>query len=161
VYYDKVIVAVLGTWEELGIELRGGVQKAENAVDVSLAFFFGNVAPRVIVNEYSPAVVPPLGNNRELADSRSVSLPIVDKTYHSLRTFSLSLLHVVDFSIAASRAGRPLFSKSLTASAATRPANAAEAMALMRRIVFLFPFVSCRIQVTKLFVRGKRKLGED
>jgi hypothetical protein len=37
--------------------------------------------------------------------------------YHSRRTRSLSLVHVVELAMAASMAGRPLFCKSLTVSA--------------------------------------------
>jgi len=41
-------------------------------------------------------------------------------TYHSRRTVSLSLVHVVDFAMAASMLGRPLVARSETASAEQR-----------------------------------------
>jgi hypothetical protein len=45
------------------------------------------------------------------------------KLYHSRRTCSFSLVHVVEFAIAASTAGRPLVARSETTSAAQRIGN--------------------------------------
>jgi hypothetical protein len=98
---NKVIVTGLRSRICCRAEFGWCLGETCNRSDVCLLFGRGYVAPVIDVNM---AMM-----NTEM-----------ESTYHSRRTCSLSLVHVVDLATTASTAGRPLAARSDTASAAQR-----------------------------------------
>jgi len=110
----KVVVPRLGAGEFGGVELGRLLLDAQHGGDVSLLVGGRDVTP---------------GSARESVVVLSLGVLAQPPAYHSRRTLSLSLVHVVDVAILASKLARPLFWRSSTASADTRLTSSSQGTA--------------------------------